>query len=128
MSQHISLWQDKVNFNWCYFHHDELSLSCIDSEKSWLIQPSENGVGRKWNMKVLLSCVHRPGAEEKFHGQIEGPLVKLEMWYRSLDFLTELSEGYENHKIIYLCGRIQLYSKVANYTYSQKYTMTWLKC
>lgn len=54
MGQHIVGWQDKVKFNYCYFHH-EWSISSIGFKK--LDETAVTGrVVRSWNMRLPFSC------------------------------------------------------------------------
>lgn len=54
MGQHIVGWQDKVKFNYCYFH-DEWSISSIGFKK--LDETAVTGrVVRSWNMRLPFSC------------------------------------------------------------------------
>lgn len=54
MGQHIVGWQDKVKFNYCYFHN-EWSISSIGFKK--LDETAVTGrVVRSWNMRLPFSC------------------------------------------------------------------------
>lgn len=64
MGQHIASWQDKVKFNYCYFH-DEWSISCISCRKLDETAITVREV-RNWNMRVAFSCEEQYASSKIF--------------------------------------------------------------